>query len=108
MSYELKGTLEKIFDTEQKSGTFQSRDFVIKIEGDHPQYIKFQLVQDRCELLDSCEVGQSYTVYFDLRGREWQGKYFTNLQCWRIDGGSHYDSDQSDKAQPKTTGELPF
>ena len=26
-------------------------------------------------------------VYFDLRGREWQGKYSTNLQAWRVEAG---------------------
>jgi hypothetical protein len=24
-------------------------------------------------------------VYFDLRGRQWQDKYFTNLQAWRVE-----------------------
>jgi hypothetical protein len=27
-------------------------------------------------------------VHFDLRGREWQGKYFTNLNAWRIEKAS--------------------
>ncbi len=24
-------------------------------------------------------------VHFDLRGREWNGKFFTNLNAWRIE-----------------------
>ena len=27
-------------------------------------------------------------VHFDLRGREWQGKYFTNLNAWKVEGES--------------------
>lgn len=86
MSFEVEGKLHKKFDTEQKSGTFQTREFVILVEqGQYPQYIKFQLVQDRCEIIDSIEEGSYLKVYFDLRGREWQEKYFTNLQAWRVE-----------------------
>jgi hypothetical protein len=86
MSYEVEGKLHKKFDTEQKSGTFQTREFVIIVEqGQYPQYIKFQLVQDRCEIIDPVPEGADIKVYFDLRGREWQGKYFTNLQAWRVE-----------------------
>ena len=27
-------------------------------------------------------------VHFDLRGREWNGKYFTNLNAWRIEAAA--------------------
>ena len=86
MSYEVEGKLHKKFDMEQKSGTFQTREFVLLVEqGQYPQHIKFQLVQDRCEIIDPIEEGTNLKVYFDLRGREWQGKYFTNLQAWRVE-----------------------
>lgn len=86
MSYEVEGKLHKKFDIEQKSGTFQTREFVVLVEqGQYPQHIKFQLVQDRCEIIDDIAEGSNVKVYFDLRGREWQGKYFTNLQAWRVE-----------------------
>jgi hypothetical protein len=88
MSYEVEGKLHKKFDMEQKSGTFQTREFVILVESQYPQYVKFQLVQDRCEIIDPFEEGSNLKVYFDLRGREWQGKYFTNLQAWRVEAAS--------------------
>ncbi|TAK33360.1 MAG: DUF3127 domain-containing protein, partial [Saprospiraceae bacterium] len=82
-----EGKLLKKYDTESKTQSFQAREFVIEIEdGNYPQFIKFQLTQDRCALLDSYEEGQPIKVHFDLRGREWQGKYFTNLNAWRLEG----------------------
>ena len=78
MSFEVEGKLHKKFDKEQKSGTFQTREFVILDEStQYPQHIKFQLVQDRCEIIDNIEEGTNVKVYFDLRGREWQGKYLS-------------------------------
>lgn len=85
-SFEIEGKLLKKYDTENKTQSFQAREFVIEIEdGNYPQYIKFQLTQDRCALLDSYKEGEPVKVHFDLRGREWQGKYFTNLNAWRLE-----------------------
>jgi hypothetical protein len=88
MSFEIVGKLHKKFETESKTATFQAREFVIEVDGTYPQFVKFQLVQDRCSLVDNYNEGDSIRVHFDLRGREWQGKYFTNLNAWRIEAGN--------------------
>ena len=85
MSFEVAGKLHKKFDTENKTDTFQAREFVIVVEGNYPQFVKFQLVQDRCSLVDNFDEGEMINVHFDLRGREWNGKYFTNLNAWRVE-----------------------
>ncbi|HFA47962.1 MAG TPA: DUF3127 domain-containing protein [Bacteroidetes bacterium] len=85
-NFEIEGKLLRKYDTESKTANFQAREFVLEIQdGNYPQYVKFQLTQDRCPLLDPCEEGEQLKVHFDLRGREWQGKYFTNLNAWRIE-----------------------
>ena len=88
MSFEIVGKLHKKFDTENKTATFQAREFVIEVDGTYPQFVKFQLTQDRCALIDNYNESDSIRVHFDLRGREWQGKYFTNLNAWRIEAGA--------------------
>jgi len=85
MSFEVQGKLHKIFPTESKTSSFQAREFVIELDGQYTQYIKFQLTQDRCALIDNYNEGDQINVHFDLRGREWQEKYFTNLNAWRIE-----------------------
>lgn len=78
--------MHRIFDTEQKTASFQVREFVLEIpDGNYPQMIKFQLAQDRVSMADIYAVGEKIKVSFDLRGREWQGKYFTTLNAWRIE-----------------------
>lgn len=85
MSFETEGILHKVFDTENKTQTFQTREFVIKQDGNYPQFIKFQLTQDRCDLISNFKEGDNLKVSFDLRGREWNERYFTNLNAWRIE-----------------------
>lgn len=110
MSFEIQGKLHKIFETEQKTDSFRAREFVIEIiDGSYPQFIKFQLTQDRCDLMDVFEEGQDIKVHFDLRGREWQGKYFTNLNAWRLEPvGAGSDSPQPGPAEDVFQGNDPF
>ena len=84
MSLEIKGNLHKVYDIESKSDSFSSRDFVVELDGQYPQWVKFQLVQDRCSAIDQFKEGDQVHVFFDLRGREWNGKYLTNLNAWKI------------------------
>ena len=105
MSFELTGKLHRIFDTEQIKETFRKREFVIeKVDGQYPEFIKFQLVQDRTNLMDDFNEGDEVTVAFDLRGREWQGKFFTNLQAWRVQGAGGGSAPSGSGAQAATTG----
>ncbi len=110
MSFEVTGKLIKKFDTESKTQTFQAREFVIEVaDGNYPQMVKFQLVQDRCSLVDDYNDGDQIKVYFDLRGREWQGRYFTNLNAWKIERPDNAAAPQAppsmDNSFPSATDE---
>ena len=90
--YEASGEIRAIMDTQQVTDSFRKREFALEIEdGRYPQTVKFQLVQDKTEILDDFEVGQQVRVHFNLRGREFTRKndgstdYWTNLECWRIE-----------------------
>ncbi len=99
MSFEIEGKLHKKYETEKKSDKFQAREFVLLVEdGQYPQYIKFQLVQDRCDVIDGYDEGADLKVYFDLRGREWQEKFFTNLQAWRVEAIGQATGSESSSA----------
>ena len=99
---EIKGKIKNISETVQISERFRKREFVVEYASnpDYPQPLQFEMVQDRCELLDSFEVGQEVEIFFDLRGREWttpqgQVKYFNSLQAWKLVA-------EQDEAKPPT------
>ncbi|MEE4175278.1 MAG: DUF3127 domain-containing protein [Xanthomonadales bacterium] len=107
--YEATGTLKVINDIQQFSETFRKREFVIEVEdGAYTQPIKFQAVQDKAELLDAFEEGDTVTVNFNLRGREFTRKndgstdYFVNLDVWRIEkvGGGASDGPPKQDEEP--------
>jgi len=82
----VQGRLCEIFPEQAVTDSFRSRNFVIETDGQYPQFVQFQLVQDRCGIVDSHRIGDLVTVHFDLRGKKWQGKYITNLNAWKIEG----------------------
>ena len=87
MAFQVDGKLHKVFNTEQKTEKFRAREFVIEItDGNYPEMIKFQLTQDKCEMIDDYNEGDQITVHFNLRGREWNDRFFTNLDAWRLEG----------------------
>lgn len=97
MAFEVEGKLHRIFPTEQKSQSFQAREFVLEVpDGNYPQLVKFQAVQERCAVLDNFTEGDRVKVSFDLRGREWNGKYLTNLNAWRVERAGESNGNTSE------------
>jgi hypothetical protein len=88
----IKGKLIEKFEVQNVSEKFKKREFVLEYVENNPQYpefIKFELTQDRVNIVDPFQVGDMIDVAFNLRGRSWvnqQGvkNYFNSLQAWRI------------------------
>jgi|WetSurMetagenome_2_1015567.scaffolds.fasta_scaffold07993_5 hypothetical protein len=88
----IKGKLNQVYPTKQVTGTFQKREFIVEYSDNpkYPQFIKFDLAQDNCVLIDQFKKGDMVDVHFDLTGRPWtnpQGEtvYFNSLRVWKIE-----------------------
>ena len=83
--YESSGKLKWIGTTQSFASGFTKREFVITTAHDkYPQDLKFEEVKDKCSLLDNFQTGQDVQVSFDIRGNEYNGKYYVNLACWKL------------------------
>ena len=87
----ITGKLKLINETkEYGSNGFKKREVVITTEEQYTQDLLIEFIQDKCDLLNSYQVGQSVKVDINLRGREWESpqgeiKYFNSIQGWRIE-----------------------
>ena len=85
MAYDLSGKIKIIQEAKTFDSGFTKREMVVIVDdGRYPQEINIEFVQDKISLLDNLEEGQEVTVTFDIRGREYNGRYFNNLQGWKI------------------------
>ena len=87
---ELQGKLIFKGDTQQVTEKFSKRDFVLETDEKYPQQIKFELHQDRTDLIDVYNINEKITVSFNLRGRSYTDKqgetqYSNTLQAWKIE-----------------------
>ena len=105
---EVKGAIKVIESTQTFDSGFQKREFVITTNETYPQYIKLEFVKDKCAILDKYKVGDSVTVSYNLRGNEYNGKYYVNLQAWRIEAGEQAAQPKQGKDELPDFDEPPF
>lgn len=123
MSFEITGNLVKKYSTQQINEKFKKREFVIERkeqagEREFTEYVKFQITQDKCAILDPIEIGENIKVFFNIKGRKYekdgQTNYFTNIEAWRIDRGigedtlSRAEDSQSEGEANENDDDLPF
>lgn len=114
----LSGAIVHIGDTQEvgKKG-FRKREVVVETQDKYPQKIKMEAIGDMIETLDGFSEGQEVLAYFNLRGNEYDGKFYTNLQVWRIeetvehemplDPAEDEEPEPSPKSRKKTTKKAP-
>jgi single-stranded DNA-binding protein len=88
---DIKGKVHEVSATMQVTESLKKRELILEyIENpQYPEYLKFEAIQDRCNLLDSVKPGDDVEVFFNLKGRPWTDKtgkktYFNSMQLWKV------------------------
>ena len=85
-SFDLEGKVKLINEVQTFASGFTKREFVVETEdGKYPQSIKFECVKEKTSLTDGLSVGDPVKVFFDIRGNEYNGKYYVNLNAWKVE-----------------------
>lgn len=93
---------------------FTKRVIVIETAEQYPQKIAVDFVKDKCAILDNYKVGDEVKAFVNVRGSEYNGRYFVNLQGWKIEkqGNSEAPSEAfeqiSSDALAEPADDLPF
>jgi len=100
-SFELTGTVKIIMEEMTFPSGFSKRDFVVTTPDDkYPQDIQFSCLKDKATMVNNISVGQEVKVSFDIGGREWNDKYFVNLNAWKIQPANGQASAPADEMPP--------
>lgn len=110
MSFELSGKVIDVGPVEQKGETFRKREFVVEVSEagnsgrEFTDYIKFQCIQDRTDIIDESFLNENVKVSFNIKGNKWEKdgrvSYFTNLDAWRIEKVSGENAPTDDLPPP--------
>ena len=97
-----------IENIENKDGRkWIKRNFVVDTNKEFNSNICFQLFgEDKVKLIDNFNVGDEIEVYFNLSSKEFNNRYYHNVDAWKL---NKIDINVSiDENKPQTDDELPF
>ena len=97
--YEVTGSLIHLEDSQTYGSGFTVRKFVIMDDASYPSPLCFELIKDDVSKIDQFSLGDRLKITFKLKGREWNGKYFTNPQAIEIEreeGNGKTDAQEDD------------
>jgi len=103
--YELTGKIKLIQDPQSFASGFTKRQFVVTTEGKYPQDVALEFVKDHCVKLDAFKEGNEVKVAFDIRGNEYNGKYYVQLSAWKIEKISDGDAREPQGARSSEYGQ---
>lgn len=88
MNLELVAKLIKILPEQTgqgANGPWRKVEFVVETQDQYPKKVCMSLWGNRADELKKVQVGQNIRTYFNVESREYEGRWFTNAQAWRID-----------------------
>ncbi len=121
MALSVKGRINQILKQEKgvsKAGKdWNKQEFVIETEEQFPRKVCFTLFGDKTSLIDGFSAGEEVEVSFNLESREYNGKWFHNINAWKIDkvsansqqdGPPEYSMNDIPPEPEEDGGDLPF
>jgi len=114
-----KGEVVFVTPTTSVSDKFKKREVTLKSQDEYPQYVTFQLTQDKCDLANNLKTGEVVEVQYNLRGRKWEAqdgtiKYFNSIEAWTMSLSSKIENSAVDKLRKtfdttdESSDDLPF
>ncbi len=89
MSLQIKGKIQEILKSESgvsRAGKeWKKQEFVIETDEQYPRKVCFTLFNDKTSLIDGLSTGEEVEVSFNVESREYNGKWFHNINAWKID-----------------------
>jgi hypothetical protein len=82
---EIKGKVDKILDVQEFASGFKKQVIVIEVDGKFPQKVAVEFGKEKIDLLSSVAVGNEVSASVNIRGNEYNGRYFVSLAGWKID-----------------------
>ncbi len=92
MSIQVKGTVIQVLKPESgvsKAGKeWKKQEFVIETNEQFPKKVCFTLFGDKISLIDGIAEGTEVEVFFSVESRDFNGKWFHNINAWKIESAS--------------------
>ncbi len=83
----ITGTVTEILEEmsgEGRNGPWRKQDFVLETGGQYPRPVCITQWGDDIEKFAIRE-GETLTAHIDIRSREYEGRWYTDVKAWRVE-----------------------
>ena len=88
---------------ESQRGLWVKMEFVIETQDQFPKQVCFSLWgEDKVAVVRNMQLGAEMKVYFSPESKEYNGRWYTDLRCFRIDALGAVNQTQQQVAQQTT------
>lgn len=99
MSLQIKGKIQQILKPESGVSRigkdWKKQEFILESNEQFPKKICFSILNDKLSLLEKVKPGDEVEVFFNLESRDYNGKWYHNINVWKLEKVS------SDQSQPE-------
>ena len=85
---EIQGILKQILPLESgesKSGkAWQKQTIVVETQETYPKLIAVEVSEKAISRLQDYQIGHTITCSINIESREYNGRWFTSIKCWKI------------------------
>ena len=105
---EIKGRLNQVLPLSSgvsKAGNeWKKQEFVIETQDQFPKQVCFTLFGDKISLIEGFQSGTEVNVFFDVESREFNGRWYHNINAWKVEA---VGAAGSTTPPPFTPGDVP-
>lgn len=91
-----------------RNGEVVRYGFAIETSGQYPKKVAFNVLGEERWKQFNIQLGMEVQVFFDISSREWQGKWFTQADAWRVSLIGSQSSAPQPQPQSSNEAQVPF
>ena len=70
--------------TSKSGNEWKKQDYILETHDQYPKKVCFNLWGEKVDQF-AIQSGEELTVSFDIESREFNGKWYTNINAWKVD-----------------------
>ena len=91
--------------TSKAGKSWQSQVCIIETDAEYNNIVALKFMGDKVSLLDNINEGDNVIASCNVYSREYNGRYYNNIDCWKISSGNTKKTTGADFV---TSDEMPF
>ena len=84
---------------ESRNGPWRKQEFILETEGDYPAKICVVQWGDDIDKF-ALEGGEKLTAHIDIRSREYNGRWYTDVKAWKVEKESKAEGTSGTSSAP--------